>query len=147
MLTLAGRRLRRAFVLVDAVHGLKATDEQMLELLRMNGVPHQVLLSKVDRLLSPDKKFSAERAQKHMGALDKVVSELRGQIQPGLGDGPDALGEIIACSSAAQVDGQKLGVAEIRWAILAATGFANQTASSLLLKSEAQALQARMGPS
>ena len=124
---LTGRKqLRRAFVLVDAVHGLKATDQQMLLLLRQNGVPHQVLLSKVDRFLTPDKPFTLQRAEKKMAALDETVAALREKIQPRLGDGPDALGEIIACSSAAQVHGQTLGIPDLRCAILAATGIANK---------------------
>lgn len=46
----ARRQLRRAFVLVNPLHGLKEQDLQMLELLRGNGIPHQMIACKADRM-------------------------------------------------------------------------------------------------
>ncbi|KAM3416786.1 hypothetical protein BST61_g8378 [Cercospora zeina] len=51
------KQLRRTYVLVDAEHGLKQTDVQLLVHLRKQGIAHQVVLSKVDKLLYPDSKF------------------------------------------------------------------------------------------
>ncbi|KAF2400883.1 hypothetical protein EJ06DRAFT_412170 [Trichodelitschia bisporula] len=51
---LQGRKqLRRAFVLVDAEHGLKSSDRALLTMLRDLGTPHQIVLAKVDKWLSP----------------------------------------------------------------------------------------------
>jgi GTP-binding protein len=48
---LAGRQtLRRAFVLVDARHGVKAVDEEILTLLDRSAVTFQVVLTKVDKI-------------------------------------------------------------------------------------------------
>ena len=56
--------------------------------------------------------------------LNRTLEMMRGQIQPGLGDGPEALGEILACSAEAKLEtGPKLGINNVRWAVLAATGF------------------------
>ena len=55
--------------------------------------------------------------------LDRTIEMMRSKIQPGLGDGPEALGEILACSAEAKLEtGPKLGINNVRWAVLAATG-------------------------
>jgi len=51
------KQLRRAFLLVDAEHGLKSSDISLLLHLRQQGVPHQVILSKADKLLYPGAKM------------------------------------------------------------------------------------------
>ena len=45
------QRLRRTFILIDSSHGLKPSDRQLLELLRAESIPHQVILVKADLLL------------------------------------------------------------------------------------------------
>ena len=48
---LRGRaRLRRVFVLVDARHGIKANDEEMLGLLDQAAVSYQIVLTKMDKV-------------------------------------------------------------------------------------------------
>lgn len=48
---LRGRaNLRRAFLLVDARHGLKDTDRQIMELLDVAAVSYQIVLTKVDKV-------------------------------------------------------------------------------------------------
>jgi GTP-binding protein len=48
---LAGRQtLRRAFVLIDARHGVKAVDEDILKLLDRSAVTFQVVLTKTDKV-------------------------------------------------------------------------------------------------
>lgn len=123
--------MKRAFLLVDAMHGLKRSDEDVLMLFRQYGVPHQVILSKVDRVLYPKlKNLSVSNIQKQIkenaSALEEIVSWLRGQIQPGLGDGPEALGEIISCSAETPYRGSAFGINDLRWAILSATGLQNE---------------------
>lgn len=99
-----------------------------------------MLFSKVDRVLSPKRKFSPERMEKNRAVLTEVCANLRAQIQPGVGDGPEALGEVICCSTEARIDGQKLGVADLRWAVLAATGItsARKLPSSVTLSPDLQ---------
>ena len=48
---LAGRRtLLRVFVLIDARHGLKPTDTEIMELLDSAAVSYQVILTKADKI-------------------------------------------------------------------------------------------------
>ena len=48
---LSGRQtLRRVFVLIDARHGAKAVDEEIMSLLDRSAVTFQVVMTKVDKL-------------------------------------------------------------------------------------------------
>ncbi|KFI26234.1 YihA family ribosome biogenesis GTP-binding protein [Haematobacter massiliensis] len=79
---LSGRAtLRRAFVLIDARHGIKAVDEEILTLLDRSAVTFQVVLTKVDKILA------AER--------EKVLT----QVRKALAKHPAAYPEIIVTSS------------------------------------------------
>lgn len=111
-------------MLVDALHGLKPSDIELLTLFRQNAVSHQVILSKVDRVLFQKHRPSLARMELNSPVLNRTLEMMRGKIQPGLGDGPEALGEILACSAEAKLEtGPKLGINDVRWAVLAATGF------------------------
>lgn len=126
-----GDRLKRAFLLVDALHGLKPTDVEVLALFRKLGVPHQVILSKVDRvLLSKMNNVSAvkirAKLEQNGPALGQIVEGLREKLQPGLGDGPEALGEVIACSTDKVFMKKQFGIDGVRWATLAATGLGEE---------------------
>lgn len=109
---------------MDALHGLKRSDEELLSQFRQNAISHQVILSKVDRILLPGPKFPSEaRLERHLAALGKIFEELRKKVQPGKTDGPEGLGEIISCSAEKSIEGgKKLGMNHVRWAVLAATG-------------------------
>ncbi|MCJ1367085.1 GTP-binding protein [Acarospora aff. strigata] len=125
---LVGRReLRRAFLLVDAEHGVKRSDEQLLAMLRQNAIPHQILLSKVDKILLPGSKFPSENALAHnYSKLKRIFEKIRDTVQPEARDGPPALGEILTCSAEKSIGrGIKLGINGIRWAILSAVGLEN----------------------
>lgn len=120
-------RLRRAFLLVDSLHGLKSSDRQLLASLRQNAISHQILLSKVDRIFHPKLKSKDDS-----GRLLKLCEELRPILQPGNLDGPEALGELIGCSGEKTLEnGQKLGVDRVRWAILAAAGLGDNRRKTL----------------
>lgn len=122
---LSGRRqLRRAFLLIDAEHGIKAADEQILELLRGAGTPHQVVLSKVDKLLWPSTRLpSPEKMEANLVRLRELCEAVREKVQPRDLRGPVALGEILTCSAEKAVEqGKKLGVDGLRWAVLQAAG-------------------------
>lgn len=115
-------RLRRAFLLIDARHGLKPLDEELLSLFRHQGIAHQIILSKIDRILFPKNKVSQDRMEKTLPLLDEICAGLKSRVQPGQADGPEALGEIICSSAETTLNGKKLGVEYLRWAVLAATG-------------------------
>ncbi|KAI9851295.1 MAG: hypothetical protein M1838_004031 [Thelocarpon superellum] len=106
---LVGRsQLRRAFLLVDARHGPKETDLHLLSILRTHAIPHQVVLSKVDRVLFPQHpRFpSPAKLQWHLTQLQTSLHELRPLLQPSPASGPPALGEILSCSAETATDGR-----------------------------------------
>jgi GTP-binding protein len=79
---LAGRQtLRRAFVLIDARHGVKAVDEEILKLLDRSAVTFQAVLTKVDKI---------NRAE-----CAAVIEQVKGA----LGKHPAAYPEIVVTSS------------------------------------------------
>lgn len=79
---LAGRQtLRRAFVLVDARHGIKAVDEEILMLLNRSAVTFQVVLTKLDKILRTER--------------DAVITQVKGA----LAKHPAAYPEIVITSS------------------------------------------------
>jgi GTP-binding protein len=79
---LAGRAtLRRVFLLVDARHGLKSVDGEIMGLLDRSAVTFQVVLTKADK--------------PGPGDLDRIVD----QVRAGLGAHPAAFPEIILTSA------------------------------------------------
>lgn len=119
------KQLRRAFLLVDSEHGVKTTDQQLLALFRKEGIPHQVLLSKVDKVLFPTNREPSEAAfQSRLADLRRRMDTVQNIVQPDLEDeeGLVALGEMIAFSSEKTVDGRKLGIDAVRHAMLQAAG-------------------------
>ncbi|MBT8417073.1 MAG: ribosome biogenesis GTP-binding protein YihA/YsxC [Silicimonas sp.] len=93
---LAGRAtLRRAFVLIDARHGVKPVDEEILALLDTSAVTFQVVLTKADKVKSKDlEKVLAQvrvALSKHPAAFPEIVL-----TSSETGDGIDTLRAIIA---------------------------------------------------
>ena len=79
---LSGRpNLRRAFVLVDARHGIKPVDEEIMSLLDSAAVTFQCVLTKADKIKA--------------GERDKVLDQVRGK----LAKHPAAFPELILTSS------------------------------------------------
>ena len=94
---LAGRAtLRRAFVLVDARHGIKPVDAEILDLLDRSAVPFQTVLTKADKVKAGDR--------------DRVLAEVRAALQPH----PAAFPEIVVTSAETG-----LGIATLRASIAA----------------------------
>ncbi|OJJ49139.1 hypothetical protein ASPZODRAFT_140078 [Penicilliopsis zonata CBS 506.65] len=124
---LQGRKqLRRAFILIDSEHGIKQTDQDILASFRRYAIPHQIILSKVDKVLNKNKKqIKSGASTTSVAGLQTMLHKLKPIIQPdGRIAGPGALGEILTCSSETAVgDGSFLGVNAVRWAILSAAGF------------------------
>ena len=118
-------RLVRSFVLIDAQHGCKQSDRILLSALRRNAVSHQVVASKIDRVLFPGRKAVSEsllRSNVHL--LLKSFDTIQEELDLIDCEGPNALGEIVGCSAEEALEHNKwLGINNLRWAILAATGF------------------------
>ena len=75
---LAGRQnLRRAFVLVDARHGIKDVDEEILRLLDRSAVTFQVVLTKVDKISQVEKLAVIEQVKgalaRHVAAYPEII--------------------------------------------------------------------------
>lgn len=114
------KQLRRAFLLIDALHGIKLADEQMVELLRNEGISYQVVVSKADRLLESG---GNKRLQAFFELLRREI------VQPDTGKGMDGLGEILAVGhlgdkkrSVKITEQDMLGIDRVRWAVLVAAG-------------------------
>lgn len=117
-------QMKRAFLLIDAQHGIKDSDLHLIGLFQEQSIPYQIILSKVDRVL-----FDGNR-NPSQGALDfrfielqKTMEAVRNLVQPNPEDPSSAVGEVISCSSEKSFDGKKLGVDAIRYAMLKAAGF------------------------
>jgi GTP-binding protein len=79
---LSGRQtLRRAFVLIDSRHGIKAVDEEILTLLDQSAVTFQVVLTKKDKI------------------SDAHLQETLAQVRAALAKHPAAFPELIVTSS------------------------------------------------
>jgi GTP-binding protein len=79
---LAGRAtLRRAFVLIDARHGIKPVDEEIMSLLDTAAVTFQVVLTKADKVKPKDR--------------DRMLAQVRGKLAAH----PAAFPELVLTSS------------------------------------------------
>jgi len=122
---LRGRRqLRRVFLLVDAEHGVSKSDEQVLELMRQAGTPHQLVLSKVDKIVYPEATTpSADALERYLARLQGIFEEVRENIRSREARGGCALDDILCCSAEKSLGGRRtLGIDGLRWAILQAAG-------------------------
>ena len=93
---LRGRQtLRRVFVLIDARHGAKAVDEEIMSLLDSSAVTFQVVMTKVDKLRGDtlDQSLAKTRAAlaKHPAAFPELILTSSEK-----GDGIETLRAIIA---------------------------------------------------
>ncbi|MFK7876050.1 MAG: ribosome biogenesis GTP-binding protein YihA/YsxC [Paracoccaceae bacterium] len=75
---LSGRQsLRRAFVLIDARHGVKAVDEDILSLLDSSAVTFQAVLTKADKVKAKDREAVLNQVRsalsKHPAAFPEIV--------------------------------------------------------------------------
>ena len=129
------KELRRVFVVIDAEVGLKSSDEEMLALLRQQGISHQIILGKVDKALlgfiktrtgKNVKIISEEHDKANADALKEKVDEVMAVVRPKNGGGSGALGEILCVASegggGVRPTNKGLGLDALRWAILRATG-------------------------
>jgi len=93
---LSGRQsLRRVFVLIDARHGVKAVDEEIMSLLDSSAVTFQAVLTKADKVKEKDREKVLnqvrEKLSKHPAAFPEMVLTSSEK-----GDGVSTLRSIIA---------------------------------------------------
>jgi GTP-binding protein len=93
---LAGRQtLRRAFVLIDTRHGVKAVDEEILDRLDRSAVTFQAVLTKADKVSRAEREAIIEQVRgalaKHPAAYPEIVVTSSEK-----GDGIETLRAIIA---------------------------------------------------
>jgi len=93
---LSGRQsLRRVFLLIDARHGPKSVDHEIMQLLNSSAVPFQVVMTKCDKLKKGDLEKVTEKTiegiTKHPAAYPVLV-----QTSSAKGNGVDVLRSIIA---------------------------------------------------
>ena len=93
---LAGRQtLRRAFVLIDTRHGVKAVDAEILTLLDRSAVTFQAVMTKADKVSAADRDATIEQVRaalaRHPAAYPEIVVTSSEK-----GDGIETLRAIIA---------------------------------------------------
>ncbi|MEO0634638.1 MAG: ribosome biogenesis GTP-binding protein YihA/YsxC [Pseudomonadota bacterium] len=93
---LSGRQtLRRAFVLIDARHGIKKVDEEILGLLDTSAVTFQCVLTKADKVKAKDREAVLAQVRgalsKHPAAFPEIILTSSEK-----GDGIETLRSIIA---------------------------------------------------
>ena len=93
---LSGRQtLRRAFVLIDTRHGVKAVDEEILTLLDRSAVTFQAVLTKADKVSAAEREATILQVRgalaKHPAAYPELVVTSSEK-----GDGIETLRAIIA---------------------------------------------------
>lgn len=96
------RTLKRTCLLVEASHGFKANDEELIRHLAAGGVPFQVILTKIDKLAQKDMTALLAHAETYLKKHGKAA----------------VWGEVLGVSS----DSRRLGVPELRSSLARASG-------------------------
>ncbi|MGY3437919.1 MULTISPECIES: ribosome biogenesis GTP-binding protein YihA/YsxC [unclassified Marinovum] len=93
---LSGRQgLRRAFVLIDARHGIKSVDDEILSLLDKSAVTFQAVLTKADKVKAEEREKVLEQVRKRLSAHPAAYPEIV-VTSSEKGDGIETLRAIIA---------------------------------------------------
>lgn len=135
------RQLRRAFVLIDSEHGLKRTDLTILTHLFRKGIPHTLVLSKVDKLVHPHSKPpSPAKLKMGVDQVGKRIEAVRSQLKKEVWSGRDVASDILCVSSQRSLDELsksrvKIGIDELRWSILCSCGLQDTKQGSAVLDS------------
>ncbi|TAQ84772.1 hypothetical protein B7494_g6898 [Chlorociboria aeruginascens] len=118
-------QLKRTFLLIDSLHGLKDTDRVILKSLKNLRVPFQVIMSKVDKVIL-HKPPKHQAMATNFAQLRQLMEQVKEVIQPSSEDDGGAIGEVIACSEytagGRRTRGPKMGIDAARFAILRAAG-------------------------
>ncbi len=95
---LLGRvNLRRAFLLIDARHGIKANDLEMMEMLDTAAVAYQIVLTKADKISA--------------ATLEKVLAETQARIKKHAAAAPEVL--VTSSEKSAGIENLRAAVAQI----------------------------------
>ncbi|KAF2089302.1 hypothetical protein K490DRAFT_5173, partial [Saccharata proteae CBS 121410] len=123
------KNLRMTYLLLQLEHGIKEHDWAVLDLLQGNGVPHSIILSKIDQRLWSGNGSSFETLDAKVSDLKEESAALVKEIRKRAKDsGKESVmtGDVFACSSRRSLgmsasDGP-IGIEGIRWAMLQAAG-------------------------
>lgn len=117
------KELKRAFLLVDAEHGVKASDKAILAMFKEKGIPYQVILSKADKIVLPGSRIPSPGAlEARLSHLRRTMEDVKEAVQPDTEEDSGAIGEVIACSSEKWIEGKRMGIDAVRFAMLEAGG-------------------------
>ena len=117
------RELKRAFLLVDAQHGVKDSDRQLLQMFKEQEISFQVILAKVDRVLFQGSRMPSEGAlEARFSELRRTMESVKEVVQPDSEDDGGGVGDVISCSSEKWIEGKRLGIDAVRFAMLEAAG-------------------------
>ena len=71
------RQLKRVFLLIDARHGLKKVDEDIMIMLDRAGVSYQIILTKADKLKESEQKEVFEKTalqgKEHVACYPEII--------------------------------------------------------------------------
>ncbi|KIW02368.1 uncharacterized protein PV09_06190 [Verruconis gallopava] len=117
------KQLAIAYLLVDINVGLKKSDEQTLELLREANTPHQIILSKVDKVLFPSGKLDMERLSQRIERLDDMRRNFKTKVLDQFA-GTSLCTDILCTSSNNLPLGKykRIGIEELQYAALHTAG-------------------------
>lgn len=124
------KQLRRTYVLIDSEHGFKRLDLELLGELRRSGVPFQIVLSKVDKILYPGaQEPGVEALSRRLGKLREVRERLGREVREMDGMRGAGGGDFLCVSSVKALGRRKsvrIGIEELRWSVLEACGLQDQ---------------------
>jgi len=118
-------RLRRIFILIDAEHGVKEADLQLLRLIQTTKKPFSIIATKADKIYVPKAKNpqeirlvnSSNQQPKSIGSFESIRKSLQ-EIAKAVG--PVGADEVIACSTSVSINRRLMGVDGVRWAMIKA---------------------------
>ena len=117
------KELKRAFLLVDAEHGIKESDHHLIELFQERAVPYQIILSKADKVLFyGSRPPSKDALEFRLSQLRRIMEGVKMAVQPDMEDDGETVGEVIACSSEKRIEGKLMAIDAVRFAMLRAAG-------------------------
>ena len=70
------RQLKRVFLLIDARHGLKKVDEDIMIMLDRSGVSYQIILTKADKLKDSEQQAVLEKHWRVAKNMSPVILKL-----------------------------------------------------------------------
>ena len=126
------KQLRMVYVLLNSDHHPKESDFKLLMLLRNEGVPHQIVMSKVDKILYPKSKAPTQHAlHKQLKRLEVKRKEFLYNVDEAAkkeGANRGVMVRDMLCVSSMKSLGynggkpKMIGIDELRWSVLTACG-------------------------